>query len=100
MELTTTLVLVNSQHVIKVTDFGFTETLKGNSTKQVNELKFLRLTLWKDAFGPKGTRLWMAPEVLNQEEFDKSLDVYAFGLILWEIWTGTEPFAQVTFFFL
>eukprot|EP01127_Copromyxa_protea_P010865 TRINITY_DN2693_c0_g1_i1.p1 TRINITY_DN2693_c0_g1~~TRINITY_DN2693_c0_g1_i1.p1 ORF type:complete len:413 (+),score=75.11 TRINITY_DN2693_c0_g1_i1:358-1596(+) len=73
--------LVNNQHVIKVTDFGFTETLKGNSTKQ-------------DAYGPKGTRLWMAPEVLDQEEFDKSLDVYAFGLILWEIWTGKEPFNQ------
>eukprot|EP01126_Amoeba_proteus_P053096 TRINITY_DN6457_c0_g1_i3.p1 TRINITY_DN6457_c0_g1~~TRINITY_DN6457_c0_g1_i3.p1 ORF type:complete len:308 (-),score=64.17 TRINITY_DN6457_c0_g1_i3:52-975(-) len=34
----------------------------------------------------------MAPEVMKQDEFDFSLDVYSFGLILWEIWTGIEPF--------
>lgn len=73
--------LVNSQHIVKVTDFGFTETLKGNKTAT-------------DKYGPKGTFLWMAPEVMNQEEFDKSLDVYSFGLILWEIWTGIEPFGE------
>jgi len=74
--------LVNTQpRIVKVTDFGFTETLKGNKTAT-------------DKYGPKGTCLGMAPEVMNQEEFDKSLDVYSFGLILWEIWTGIEPFGK------
>jgi len=36
--------------------------------------------------------LWMPPEVLDSAEFDKSADVYAFGLILWQIYTLQEPF--------
>jgi serine/threonine protein kinase len=40
----------------------------------------------QDKNGPKGTFLWMAPEVMNEEEFDRSLDVYSFGLILLETW--------------
>jgi serine/threonine protein kinase len=43
----------------------------------------------EDKNGPKGTFLWMAPEVINEEEFDHSLDVYSFGLILLEAWCGT-----------
>jgi len=36
----------------------------------------------------------MAPEVMNSEEFDKSLDVYSFAYILWELWIGDEPFSE------
>jgi len=49
-----------------VTDFGFSQILKGNTTS-------------KDTGARKGTALWMSPEILNNEEFDKSADVYSFG---------------------
>lgn len=73
--------LVDAQHNVKITDFGFAETLKHGYKL-------------RDKDGPKGTFLWMAPEVMNEEEFDKSLDVYSFGLILWETWNGVEPFGE------
>ncbi|BFZ20998.1 hypothetical protein BsWGS_24037 [Bradybaena similaris] len=47
-----------------------------------------------------GTKRYMAPEVLaetvNAESFEsfKCVDVYAFGLVLWEIARRTRPFAE------
>mmetsp|Transcript_26030 Transcript_26030/g.28955 ORF Transcript_26030/g.28955 Transcript_26030/m.28955 type:complete len:507 (-) Transcript_26030:154-1674(-) len=71
--------LVDRMHRVKVTDFGFSQSLREDMT-------------CKDKFGPRGTALWMAPEVMNSEEFDQSIDVYSFGIVLWEIYTLREPF--------
>lgn len=42
--------------------------------------------------GPKGTPIYMAPEVLQGHDFNEKADVYAFGIILWEFETRGEPF--------
>jgi len=73
--------LVDHSMNVKVTDFGFAENLKAE--------RFLL-----DKKGPKGTALYMAPEVMRQEAFNEKADVYSFGLILWELLTGEEPFPQ------
>lgn len=44
----------------------------------------------------KGTAFWMSPELLKKEEFDKSADVYAFGVILWGLYTLKEPWEEDT----
>jgi serine/threonine protein kinase len=41
---------------------------------------------------------WLAPEVMNNEEYSIQSDVYSFGVILWEIFTQKIPFAEVQFF--
>jgi serine/threonine protein kinase len=46
--------------------------------------------------GPKGTPLWMAPEMLLGKPFDEKADVYSFGIILWQLLTREEPFAEFT----
>lgn len=38
------------------------------------------------------SNLYMAPEVCKDEIFDRSVDAYSFGLILYEIIEGTQPF--------
>mmetsp|Transcript_29724 Transcript_29724/g.72336 ORF Transcript_29724/g.72336 Transcript_29724/m.72336 type:complete len:353 (+) Transcript_29724:2-1060(+) len=43
--------------------------------------------MWEDEDDIPGTPLWMAPEVMMRKPFTDKIDVYAFGLILWEIWT-------------
>jgi serine/threonine protein kinase len=41
---------------------------------------------------------WQAPEVIHSRDFSASGDVYAFGLILWELATWELPFEQFTQF--
>eukprot|EP01097_Dermamoeba_algensis_P005996 TRINITY_DN3774_c0_g1_i1.p1 TRINITY_DN3774_c0_g1~~TRINITY_DN3774_c0_g1_i1.p1 ORF type:complete len:520 (+),score=48.87 TRINITY_DN3774_c0_g1_i1:147-1706(+) len=41
---------------------------------------------------PKGTPLYMAPEVLQNKRITKKVDVYSFGIVLWELLTGEAPF--------
>ena len=48
--------------------------------------------------GLKGTPLFMAPEVLECEEYSKASDVYSFGLIVYEIFMGERPFPNMNFY--
>ncbi|KAI0562314.1 Protein kinase [Gracilaria domingensis] len=44
------------------------------------------------AQGGKGSLLWMAPEMLTDHEWSDRTDVYAFGIIMWEVFSGKQPF--------
>ena len=35
-----------------------------------------------------GTPIYMAPEVSNEKPYNRKADIYALGLIMWEIWYG------------
>ncbi|KAL8260101.1 hypothetical protein R6Q59_028054 [Mikania micrantha] len=38
------------------------------------------------------TNIYIAPEIYNDELFDRRVDVYSFGLILYEMMEGVQPF--------
>eukprot|EP00913_Durusdinium_trenchii_P023787 g22337.t2 len=42
--------------------------------------------------GLQGTWRYMAPEVARKEDFDEKVDIYAFSLILYYIFSGRQPF--------
>ena len=42
-----------------------------------------------------GTHGWAAPELLRGLRYGPPVDVYALGIVLWEIWTGKRPFEDV-----
>jgi serine/threonine protein kinase len=42
---------------------------------------------------PQGTLYYLAPEVLNGAVATRSADIYAFGVLLWQMCTGSQPFA-------
>ncbi|KAK7407671.1 hypothetical protein VNO78_09680 [Psophocarpus tetragonolobus] len=42
-----------------------------------------------------GTYRWMAPEMIKRKFYGKKVDVYSFGLILWEMLTGTIPYEDM-----
>ncbi|XP_051120549.1 uncharacterized protein LOC127244179 [Andrographis paniculata] len=47
--------------------------------------------------GVRGTLPWMAPELLNGSatRVSEKVDVYSFGIVLWELLTGQEPYANM-----
>jgi serine/threonine protein kinase/Flp pilus assembly protein TadD len=76
----------NSQLRVVITDFGIAhaaEPLPGSGA----------LTLTGEIIG---TPDYMAPEQLRGEEITPATDIYAFGLILFEMITGERPFAGET----
>lgn len=40
------------------------------------------------------SNVYMAPEMYKDEEFDKSVDVYSFGVMLYEMMEGSPPFSS------
>jgi len=68
--------LVASDWTIKVADFGLTRFLSNG----------------KKAMTQVGTPMWMAPEIIMGKKYTEKADVYAFGIILWEIMTRCEPY--------
>ncbi|KAE8728852.1 Serine/threonine-protein kinase HT1 [Hibiscus syriacus] len=65
---------------VKVADFGtsFLET-KCRETK-----------------GNMGTYRWMAPEMIKEKPYTRKVDVYSFGIALWERTTALLPFQGKT----
>jgi len=72
--------LVDSSWNVKVCDFGL------SAVKRTEKLT--------DNGVAPGTPLWMAPEVLQGRELDEKSDIYSFGIVLWEMLTGQEPYLE------
>ncbi|GMH16638.1 hypothetical protein Nepgr_018479 [Nepenthes gracilis] len=47
--------------------------------------------------GVRGTLPWMAPELLSGKSsmVTEKIDVYSFGIVMWELLTGDEPYADM-----
>lgn len=43
-----------------------------------------------------GTYRWMAPEMIQHRSYNHKVDVYSFGIVLWELITGNLPFQNMT----
>ncbi|WOL19068.1 hypothetical protein Cni_G27865 [Canna indica] len=47
--------------------------------------------------GMRGTLPWMAPELLGGKEnkYTEKIDVFSFGIVMWELFTGREPYGDM-----
>ncbi|CAH8626425.1 unnamed protein product [Schistosoma bovis] len=72
-------VLIGYNHVLKISDFGASREWTENSTK----MSFT------------GTVAWMAPEVIRNEPCSFKVDVWSYGVLLWELLTGEIPYHNV-----
>ena len=69
---------------LKLMDFGLSCTVKKYTTeKEVYELS-----------GCTGSYRYMAPEVALNKPYNEKVDIYSFGLLLYELWTGITPFQE------
>ncbi|RHZ37375.1 serine/threonine kinase [endosymbiont GvMRE of Glomus versiforme] len=76
-------ILLAGNYQVKISDFGLSKF------KDIN-------SLYSNYSAVKGTLRWMAPENLREKIYSKQSDVYALGMIMWEIAAKcTKPFKDV-----
>uniref|UniRef100_A0A3B5MBP1 Mitogen-activated protein kinase kinase kinase 12 n=1 Tax=Xiphophorus couchianus TaxID=32473 RepID=A0A3B5MBP1_9TELE len=71
--------LITHDDMVKISDFGTSKELSDKSTKM--------------SFA--GTVAWMAPEVIRNEPVSEKVDIWSFGVVLWEMLTGEIPYKDV-----
>lgn len=76
------LVNSNADH-LKVGDFGLSKLIRVQHAHDVYKLT-----------GETGSYRYMAPEVFKHRKYDKKVDVFSFGMILYEMIEGEPPLAS------
>uniref|UniRef100_A0A1J3G121 non-specific serine/threonine protein kinase n=1 Tax=Noccaea caerulescens TaxID=107243 RepID=A0A1J3G121_NOCCA len=72
--------LISADKSIKIADFGVA-----------------RIEVQTEGMTPEtGTYRWMAPEMIQHRAYNQKVDVYSFGIVLWELITGLLPFQNMT----
>ena len=70
-------ILIDSKGHLKITDFGLSKILDSDSEK---------------AFTICGTPQYLAPEILKKKGYNKSVDWWSLGCVMYEMLTGKLPF--------
>lgn len=78
-------ILIGSDGAIKLCDFGFARVMSCNT---------MVLT------SIKGTPLYMAPELVQEQPYNHTADLWSLGVILYELVVGKPPFFTNNFFSL
>ena len=68
--------LITKDDVLKLADFGLAKNIDITISKATEHASYP----------------WMAPELLRDGVLSPSYDIYAFGVVIWELWTTDIPF--------
>jgi serine/threonine protein kinase len=71
-----------ASNVVKLADFGLSSRLYVPALKERTQDRKV------------GNPHWLAPECMREEEFNDKVDVYSYGMILWELVTREVPYAK------
>lgn len=74
-------ILLTHNDVLKISDFGTHKVFR-------DKLPLTSITY-------AGTHAYMAPEVIRSEPYSFPVDVWSYGVVLWEVLTGDEPYKNL-----
>jgi len=89
-------VMVTRENRVKILDFGLAKLAKDRSPRSTDPLDATREFTESDAGQIVGTIPYMAPEQIRGEAVDARTDLFALGIILYELTTGRRPFTGGT----
>lgn len=72
-------VLIGRGEIVKISDFG--------TSREWNEIS-IKMTF-------AGTVAWMAPEIIRNEPCSEKVDIWSYGVVLWELLTCETPYKDV-----
>jgi serine/threonine protein kinase len=75
------------------------ETSPGKLVAKIGDwgsARIISLTEEKSLTRGVGTACWISPEVILYSRYSKASDVYAFGIVLWEVYTRQEVYPRMT----
>lgn len=84
----------DGEEIVKIVDFGIAQLKPSNEEAAAAASTHRRLTRTGMIFG---TPEYMAPEQASGKHADLRCDIYAVGIILFELFTGSVPFTGETF---
>lgn len=76
-------ILIDSKGYVKIIDFGFAKKIPSVAADGTRIDKTYTLC---------GTPEYLAPEIVMSKGYDKGVDYWAFGCLVYELWLGRTPF--------
>jgi len=71
--------LLDSDFRAKLTDFGLSRPFDSRRPQQMTVC---------------GTPCWVAPEIFRNEAYDEKVDIYSFGVLIWETLAAKKPYGD------